>query len=409
MSRLPWLLSLLSAAWLAGTGCSTFGADPPFDEPDGDMPFEVIFGTSGTDEATGVIQLSDGDLLVVGNGNGIVAPADGTLPTPNLTKVTSSGNIVWSEVYDTLRYAHADAVVPLADGYAMFVSRSDGREAYGGGIEEVLIGVWFVDRDGQLGRRLFQRTSASVWDQTRPMARTSDGNLVLFGQDVAEDGSRGSWFITKINSDGGRIWETVVTFPVEFVEIQEGMDGTIYLTGAVGRPGGERPFLLSLSSGGDITRTLTLPQESGSAAAMAIGSGGRFGFVGRGLGGEPPTTRHNVFFVTSQDGSLEFAGPIGTPSTRWLSVATATDGSWLLAGTADSDTEGGADEVAFARIDLDGQVTSFDLFSYHPRIGIGYDVLSLWDGRVVIAGTLCPNQPTFGGPDCEAIVRTVNS
>jgi hypothetical protein len=239
------------------------------------------------------------------------------------------------------------------------------------------------------------------------MIRTSDGNLVLFGQDFTEDGPGGAWFVTKIDPQGGRIWEEVISFPVDLVEIEEGPDGTIFVTGAVGRPGGDRPFLLSLSPEGELNRTLTLPRQNGSAVGMAITRESRFGFVGRSTEAEPPTGPRNVVFATDENGTLIFEEPIGPQETRWNAIAPGPEGSWLLAGTAPSDTEGNADEIAVARLDPDGALLDFSRFSYHPQVGIGYDILRLLDGRTVIAGSLCPDQPTFGGPNCDAIVRTV--
>ena len=56
--------------------------------------FEVTFGTDYYDSGIALLETFGGQILVAGSGNGVIAPADGTLPTPSLTLLDASGKSV---------------------------------------------------------------------------------------------------------------------------------------------------------------------------------------------------------------------------------------------------------------------------------------------------------------------------
>ena len=101
---------------LALAGCDLLGESdvPPADPPS--TPLRVTFGTENYDAGQALLELPSGELLIAGTGNGVIAPADGTLPTPSLAKLRRDGRRAWSRVYERLRYAEARGVVERGAG-----------------------------------------------------------------------------------------------------------------------------------------------------------------------------------------------------------------------------------------------------------------------------------------------------
>ncbi|WP_375800950.1 hypothetical protein [Salinibacter sp.] len=167
------LLVLLSSTLLLG-GCDTAGPpDPP--------PLsEQIFGTEYYDAGLDLLQTSDGGLVVGGIGHGVLAPTDGTIPTPNLTRLDANGRVLWSRLYDGSRVSddlqggELLAVHPYGSGYAGLIRTSILTN------DTDKLRLVTVGPNGRVVNSLYERPGITA-RSSQALRRTQDGGFILAG------------------------------------------------------------------------------------------------------------------------------------------------------------------------------------------------------------------------------------
>ncbi len=404
--------ALLAFCLLLLTGCDTNGpaiTGPRLPSPG---PFEVVFGTEHYDAGLALLLTSAGDLLVAGAANGVVAPADGTLPTPGLSRLDETGAVAWTRIYDALRYGAARAVLEAApDRFVLLIERHDESFRNRG------LALWQVDADGGLLRPLYERPNGTAaYLASRPLIPTRDGGFLLVGNDRVDQGPDPA-FVLRLDARGAVQWEHRLQENAELSAALELPGGDFAVLGT--RPDNtsgydEQLVLLRLDAGGGVRWRRTLGDANRVERGTALAASGDGGLL---IAGNRNATSNDapdlVPFALQVDGD---GNPLWERSYRptadgrfsaTQAVAPTPDGGFALAGwTSDRDNT----TVAFVlALTADGGLRWSRTFGAAGEIFQGHDVLALSDGRLVLTGARGPDIPTYGGADFDVFVLTLDA
>ena len=349
---------LLLSLFLMVAGCDLL---PSPDAAALDAPRRTSFGTRQYDAGSALLERASGELLIAGIGGGVGAPADGTLPTPSLAKLDTDGRLVWSRVYDRLRYAEAKAVLEYGDGYLLLISLSDDRGDYGGGVQGLMLALWEVDAEGALRRPLYQRPgSYAAYGASRPLLATRDGGFVILGEERSDPGPS-SGFAVKLSASGDVTWEQRFDGLVELNAALEAADGDLLLAGTRRQDApdhyGEDLFLARTSADGTVrwTRTYGTPGEVTRGFAIAAAPDG--GYVVAGMQTNQADERYDqaaYALRVDEAGDAQWSATYGTAnaSERATDITATPDGGFALAGASGGSQS--RNEAYLLKIDGDG-------------------------------------------------------
>lgn len=375
------------------------------------------FGTEHYDEGNALLERPGGEILIAGIGGGVLAPADGTLPTPSLAKLRRDGRLVWSRVYDRLRYAEAKAVLEHGEGYLLLVSRSDGRGDYGGGVQGQMIALWEVDAGGALVRPLYQRPGSYVpYGSSRPLLAARDGGFVIIGEEKSTSTDPPEAFAVKLSPSGDVVWERRFEGFVELNAVLEAPDGDLLLAGTR-RPADpanydEDLFLARTSAGGTVrwAKSYGTPDEVERGFAIAAAPGG--GYVLAGMQTKRSETQYDRLAYAlrvDETGDEQWSTTYGAAdvSEEAYSITAMPDGGFALAGVSRPPRSGS--QVYLFQIDGDGRLVWSRQIGSKGKIEFARAVLTLHDGALTVTGATGPDEPSFGGADFDVLLLTVDS
>lgn len=118
---------------------------------------EVRINTKGTDVVLEMLELGSGDILVGGMAEGVIAPADGTLPTPMIARINREKGVLWTKVYRTEKYGTVIALAENGEDLLAWVSSSDDRAP-----SMAKLALWRLSQTGTLKEVLFERVESSL-------------------------------------------------------------------------------------------------------------------------------------------------------------------------------------------------------------------------------------------------------
>jgi hypothetical protein len=395
----------LTAAVVAAV--AAFGCHSP--EPTAPVPgepFQVTFGTPNFDEGRALWAAADGDLLVAGAGDGVIAPADGTLPTPMLARLDPAGGVRWMHVYEDMPYGTALGVIELnPERIILLVSEHDDS------FRNYALTLWALDASGNANGRLFHTSDLMIPSAaSKPLTLLSDGALALFGADFSGNGPA-IGKVVRLTVAGEVQWSRIIGEFIEpgaLVEIGNGAvmvvgshvvntpahdeqidlralsaEGSELWTRELGEPTTvERPLALMRSASGAIIAGTQFSSESGQAAPFLI----EVADDGRQLS----RTSSNVF---------------DSGSGRVRAAVRTTEGNVLLTGWL---TENGASSSAFLlTVSPGGVALGLETFGAPDEVFLGRDVIELMDARIALTGARGPDMPSYGGADYDALVVTL--
>lgn len=394
MSR--FLLVYLGSTLLLG-GCDSTG-------PDGRPPAtEQVFGTDNYDTGLDLLQTSDGGLVVGGIGNGVIAPADGTIPTPNLTRLDSDGHVRWSRLYGDLQGSELLAVHKDGSGYVVLIRTgilTNGED----GLRLAAVGP-----NGRLRRTLYERAGITA-HSNQTLRRTRDGGFILAGATpYAEDPRRA--FLVRLDAAGRVRWERSFEGILDAWAVAQTTGGGFVL---IGEKGSEAPsyddvLLAKVGPDGSVQwkRAYGTEERQERGLAMVPTAGGGVVVVGQSdYYGEDGGEEWAYALHVASDGTERWSATYGGEAEYAAQAITAfRDGGFMLAGRRRAPE--GETEALLIRIDEQGEQQWRWTFGDEGRIDEANAVIELPDGRLAVTGATGPNEPSFGGADFDVFVRFV--
>lgn len=277
-----WCAALVTAASGNGWLMTGFTFPPASFYPDiflvrvnnsGDTLWTRAIGDSAASESAGaILSLADGSFLITGNIDVSLAG----LTDIYLTLISSSGDVLWTRVYEYLEIESATSICLLNDGnYLIGGSRLAGAgtvdfyfvkvntsgdtlwtRAYGGEGYDLVYdlvpladgGVVFTGlttsfgEEGDLYLSKLNSSGDSVWahtyggpseDHSHQVAPTSDGGFLVFGHTDSPPAVGGDAYLVKTDSEGNTQWTYTNGGPDydSFESAQQTSDGGVILVG----------------------------------------------------------------------------------------------------------------------------------------------------------------------------------
>jgi hypothetical protein len=320
--------------WTPGcvTGPCATGHDMCFvkTDPDGVIEFVKQFGGADEEDATSVVQTSDGGYALAGYTSSYGA---GSLDFW-LVKIDSSGAFEWNQTYGGIGVEVAYSMVQTSDGgYAL----AGYTESFGAGTQD----IWLVRTD-KMGNMLWNQTYGGPDpEQGRSLVQTSDKGYAVAGYTHSFGPGLVAGWLVKTYANGTAAWTQTygggsaeATHSV--VQTADGGYALAGITTSYGAGGGDFWLVKTDSSGvaewnqtyggsiGDTAQSLVQTSDGGYALAGWTDS------FGAGL--------NDVWLVkTYANGTLAWTQTYGGPLMDIArAVVQTSDGGYAIAGSTDS-------------------------------------------------------------------------
>lgn len=181
--------------------------------PNGTIRWKNTFGGTSNDDAFSVVQLSNGNFVVVGeteSNNGNVPDNSGGDDFWVLS-LRGAGTVLWSKTYGGLNDDNARFVAETADGAVVVAGKTESNSGDVSGFKGAQ-DFWVVKVRRSSGNIEWQKTLGG-FDQDHAYAIdvTSDGAQVVVGESQSDDGDltnnkgNADYWIAKLTSSGQRL------------------------------------------------------------------------------------------------------------------------------------------------------------------------------------------------------------
>ncbi|WP_439881153.1 T9SS type A sorting domain-containing protein [Pontibacter sp. MBLB2868] len=345
---------------------------------DGSKAWDKTYGGSGNDWLAAAIATSDGGYLIGGysySGKSSERTEQSRGDADYwVVKLNADGSQDWDKAYGGAAYDELTALTATADGGYLLGGRSlsgisgEKSEASRGGADYWLVKI---TADG-----------SKVWDKTyggdgtdwlHALTKTSDGGYVLGGSSSSgvsgekSEASRGNsdYWVLKLNTDGSKVWDKTYGGSKldDFRALTITMDGGYLLAGlsesgisgekTEESRGGEDSWVVKLNADGSKAWDKTYGGSANDwfSAIVATTDGGFLLGGGSGSGAAGDRTEatkggyDNWVIKLNADGSKAWDKAFGGDGDDWIeSIASTSDGGYILAGASDSGISGDKSE-----------------------------------------------------------------
>ncbi len=357
--------------------------------------FRTIYGTSVYDEGLAIFQTRDGGLLIAGSGNGTLAPADGTIERPQLTKLSRQGKIEWSKIYFEYENAYATAALETDNGdFIMMINWFHQRSS---------VRLLKIDRFGNIiDPNFFVRAeSYSSRFADRPLSPTFDGGFILTGENERAAGS----FVTKIDGQGQVVWHKEFGREIGFANsVIEGGERGVMVVGVKATDSAgydEQVMLLKTDQHGNVLWTRTYGENQTFERAYSIAATHDAGFI---IAGDRGTGGYSDVFLLKVDasGTEQWSTSFGGDFYDWAyAVLPTDDAGFILTGRSGL-------KVGLWKTDAEGNLQWSRVFGFESKTQEGNSITRLRTGEFAITGATGPDEPSFGGANFDVFLLMVD-
>lgn len=285
---------------------------------------QMTIGGTGTDNASSLIQTSDGGYAVAGTTNSFGAG----LNDMYIIKFNSSGTLQWNKTVGGTSNDNASSIIQTFDGG--FVIAGSTASFGAGGNDFYIIKL---DAGGAL---LWSKTIGGTGSETAySIIQTSEGGYAVAGSTASFGAGGNDFFLVKLDVSGTLLWSK--TFGGGSSDIASSIiqttDGGYALTGANWLQGGN--YILKLDSGGNLQWIKTVYEVYGGPGYSILQTtDGGYVFTGSvhtfGAGGYD-------FFIEKIDagGNYQWSKTFGsTIHEQPTSLIQTADGGYVVAGSS---------------------------------------------------------------------------
>ncbi len=269
------------------------------------------------EEAKALVATLDGGFLIAGN----------TMSnTPQVLKISASGDSLWRKKYDLTDPAKANSIIPKPDGSGFLLAGSKLT-----GIINSSFWVASIDNEGEL---LWEESYPSLNDiETKAMEieTTASGNYLLCGSIQFSKVA-----ILKINADGTEIWSKShqLSTADEGISIEEMINGEILLGGHSTGFAGNTPFLLHLDAdGNEIDQPIIDVINLGAVSDIEKTSDGGYILTGSGFSfWSGIDTEPGFILKLNADLEPQWDSVFSNSQTQGTAVLETADGGFIMSG-----------------------------------------------------------------------------
>ena len=371
------LAGVLLAALILALGAGTVAAQSSATEE-----FNVTFGGADNDNATSVIETSDGGFALAGD---TVSFGSGDNDAW-LIKTDENGTEQFSKTFGGPGDNKVRSVVQTSDGgYAL---AGDTRSSSPGPIPD-LPDAWLIKTDSD-GNEQFTKTYGGVApDGAVSVVQTSDGGFAIAGT-TASFGSGGSdpWLIKTDASGNEQFNETFGGSGIDTgQDVVQTSDGGFALSGTFESSSGSRdPLLVKTDSSGNEQFSKTFGRSEDTIAfSLDQTSDGGFALSTGPPVPVPPGGGEAGLIKTDSSGNEQFSKTFGGADTeRAGSVIQTSDGGFALGASTQSFGSGDFD-AWFIRTDGNGDIEVNETFG-GPEADRAASVVETSDGGFALSG-----------------------
>lgn len=385
MSRFLLLLALI----IGGAACGVHEVEMPgdFSEQRNVGEFLTLFGTVNADGGSSIIQTSDDGLLIAGEGNGTIAPADGTISNLMITRLNKSGKVLWSKLLPPRGFVSVNtAIENFPSEYIVLFYQYPN------------LTLLKLDGFGQLAQnKLYERSGYVYGDHL--LQKISDGEYLLAGEYSKSETEQGS-FLVKVNSRGNVIWSKEFDRSLGFARsVLATSHGFIVICVKLAENEGKYNtdlVVFKTDQDGALLWSKTLGNSDADERGRSIAATNDGGFVVAGQ------TANAAFFMKLDGmGNLQWLSNLQTGDYSMAnSVAAGSDG-FLYTGSTGRD-------VLVGKTDLQGNSIWIRRINPRAKHGWGNSITRLHNGKFAITGSYGEGGG-YGGGEYDAFLLIIDN
>jgi hypothetical protein len=162
---------------------------------DGDLLWTRTYGGADPDAGFGLCEAANGDLVVTG----YTHRPNGFFSALYLLRVDSTGEELWSTVYDGGYYERGHSVVEREDGSILVAG---GSSSIGAGNYDMVLFAFSAEGD----RLWFEAYGRASYDIAEQVILTQSGDPVIVGFGDIDGSDPNNAIVTRVDAEGKRIW-----------------------------------------------------------------------------------------------------------------------------------------------------------------------------------------------------------
>jgi hypothetical protein len=250
--------------------------------------FAKSIGGSSRDEASSIIQSSDGGYVVAGVTESFGAGGRDFY----VVKLDSSGNVLWTKTIGGSSLDIANSIIQSSDGGYVVAGRT---WSFGAGHSDMFV----VKLDSSGNVQWTKTIGGSSWDYANSIIQSSDGGYVIAGGTGSFGAGYDDIYVVKLDSSGNVMWTKTIggsNYDVAYSIIQSS-DGGYVVAGRTESFGAGYVdiYVVKLDSSGNVLWTKTIGGSSWDEASSIIQSSDG-GYVVAGW-----TSRYGGIYVVKTD------------------------------------------------------------------------------------------------------------
>lgn len=219
-------------------------------DADGNIAWQKSLGGSGGDNVSGIIEISDGGFVFVGQTNSTDGDLDGIQTHGNddawIVKLDANGGMVWQKKIGGSSSDLCTSIVPSSDNgflVAAYTHSTDGNITGSHNVNGGIYGDYWIVKLDSNGNLVWQKALGGSQDEyPNSILESSDGNVYVGGHTTSNDGdvtginSTGIYgWLVKLSSNGTMIWQKPMGGPnSEITSLIETPDKNIVMSGLKG-------------------------------------------------------------------------------------------------------------------------------------------------------------------------------
>ncbi len=385
---------ILLASVVLSISCGGHGIESPanFIEQGRVGEFLALFGTVNADEGYNIMQTRDDGLLIAGNGNGTIAPADGTISNLMMTKLDESGEVDWSKLLPPRGFLRINGVIEtsLFEYVVMFNDHPN-------------LTLLKIDGSAQTQSQLYARLGHAYGDHL--LQKTHDGAYILTGEYSKGEFSQGT-FLVKISSNGSVIWNK------EF-ERSYGFARSVLATkdnGAI--VSGEKFYedqrtdtdliVFKADQTGGLLWSKIYGNSDEDERGRSIAQADDGGFIIAGQTSNRKLSDYDAFFVKlDANGNLQWRFNFSTDRYATANSVVSSGDGFIFTGSAGRD-------ILVGKINLQSEVAWTRRINPQTKYGWGNSIIRLRNGKFAITGSYGEGGG-FGGGEYDAFLLVVDN
>jgi uncharacterized delta-60 repeat protein len=331
----------------------------------GNVQWAKTIGGSRNDFASSIIQSSDGGYVVAGK----TASFGAGVYDFYVVKLDSAGNVIWTKTIGGSDFDEASSIIQSSDGGYVVAGRT---QSFGAGWDD-----FYVVKLDSSGNVIWTKTiGGSSIDRAHSIIQSSDGGYVVAGETWSFEAVNADFYVVKLDSSGNVLWTKTIGgsgFDVAGSIIQSS-DGGYVVAGETSSfgAGDVDIYVVKLDSAGNVQWTKTIG-GSGNDFARSIIQSSDGGYVVAGRTRSFGAGYDDIYVVKlDSSGNVMWTKTIG--GSKWdeaNSIIRSSDGGYVVAGYTAS-FGAGNDDFYVVKMDANGNVCfSQNITNYSVSSNVG--------------------------------------